>query len=159
MAVAGEVPAANRDEPDRRYRRERRLRHFWSLLYGNFKPRRRGARRSHQHHSQFVDWHDAHLLGVALAILLLSSIDAFLTLNLLTHGAEEVNPMMAGLLHNVRIFAAVKMGLTGIGVVTLVVLARCRVFGRLRVDVGLYLSLICYVVLVGYEFSLLSSAV
>lgn len=159
MAVAGEVPATNRDEPDRRYRRERRLRHFWSLLYGNFKPRRRGARRSHQHHSQFVDWHDAHLLGVALAILLLSSIDAFLTLNLLTHGAEEVNPMMAGLLHNVRIFAAVKMGLTGIGVVTLVVLARCRVFGRLRVDVGLYLSLICYVVLVGYEFSLLSSAV
>jgi hypothetical protein len=159
MAAVGELPAANENEPDRRDRRERRLRHFWSLLYGSFNPRRRGARRSHQHHSQFVDWHDAHLLGVALAILLLSSIDAFLTLNLLTHGAQEINPMMAGLLHDVRMFAAVKMGLTGLGVVTLVVLARCRVFGRLRVDFGLYLSLLGYIALVGYEYSLLYSAV
>jgi hypothetical protein len=65
--------------------------------------------------------------------------------------------MMAWLLYGgVGMFAAVKMALTGIGVMTLVVLARCRVFGRIRVDLALYLTLCGYVTLVVYEFSMLN---
>jgi Domain of unknown function (DUF5658) len=157
MAAVGDLQAIEATPGERRYRRERRDRRLWALCYGSFKPRRRAARREVEEHIAFVDWHDAHLLGVALAILLLSSMDAFLTLILLVQGAHEVNPMMAQLLYgDVGTFAAVKMALTGIGVLTLVVLSRCRVFGRIRVDLALYLTLCGYVVLVAYEFSMLS---
>jgi hypothetical protein len=156
MDAAREYVAANPHPAERRLRRERRRRHLWAVAYGSFNPRRRAARRSLEHHVQFVDWHDAHLLAVALAILLLSSIDAFLTLNLLTQGAQEVNPVMEHLLYrDIAMFATVKMSLTGLGVMTLVALSRCRVFGKFRVDLGLYLTLAAYATLVVYEFSLL----
>jgi hypothetical protein len=156
MAAVGDLSATDPSRDDRRDRHERRHHRLWSLIYGSFHPRRRSVRRTGEGHVEMVDWHPAHLLGVAIAILLLSSMDAFLTLTLLTHGAQEVNPMMAGLLyHDIAIFAAVKMGLTGFGVATLVVLSRCRVFGRVRVDLGLYLTLLGYILLVIYEFSLL----
>jgi hypothetical protein len=156
MTVAGEHAVIRPEPADRRSRDERRRRHVWAVAYGSFNPRRRTARRSPEHHIQFVDWHDAHLLAVALGILLLSSIDAFLTLNLLTQGAQEVNPVMEHLLYrNIAMFATVKMALTGLGVMTLVALSRCRVFGKFRVDLGLYLTLAAYAALVFYEFSLL----
>ena len=156
MAAAGDLRLNNSTPHDRRDRRERRNRRLWSLIYGNFKPRRRRARRSAEHHVQFVDWHDAHLLGVAIAVLLLSCVDGFLTLNLMTQGAHEANPMMAGLLQrDVSVFAGVKMALTGCGVVMLVALSRCRVFGRIRVYLGLYLTLAAYVLLIGYELTLI----
>jgi len=52
-------------------------------------------------------------------------------------------------------FIGVKMALTGIGVVTLVALSRYRVFGRIRVDLALYLSLFAYALLFAYELRLL----
>src|SRR5271163_1580915 len=82
-----------RDRPDRR----RRL--WWSLLYGNFQPRRRRpARRFDDWRFHSNDWHSAHLLAVAIGILVLCAFDAFLTVNLLVNGAEEINPVMAVLL-------------------------------------------------------------
>lgn len=157
MPAVGDLQATEPTPGDRRYRRERRHRRLWSVFYGSFKPRRRAVRRGAEAHIAFVDWHDAHLLGVALAILLLSSIDAFLTLTLLVQGAHEVNPMMAALLYgDVGTFAAVKMALTGSGVTTLVVLSRCRVFGRIRVDLALYLTFGGYLALVIYEFCMLN---
>jgi hypothetical protein len=160
MAVVGEHAAINPGSADRRLRLERRRRHVWAVAYGSFNPRRRNTRRSPEHHIQFVDWHDAHLLAIALGIVLLSSIDAFLTLNLLTQGAQEVNPVMEHLLYrNIAMFATVKMALTGLGVMTLVALSRCRVFGKFRVDLGLYLTLAAYAALVFYEFSLLDRTV
>lgn len=160
MAAVGDLCTTSPSRDNRRSRRDRRYRRLWSLAYGSFHPRRRGVRRNTEQHVEFVDWHGAHLLGIALAILLLSSLDAFMTLTLLVHGAHEVNPVMAGLLYqDVASFAAVKMTLTGLGVTTLVVLSRCRVFGRIRVDLALYLTLAGYLALVIYEYSLLDHAV
>ena len=156
MTASTEVRATSPAPGDRRQRRERRHRRLWSLLYGGFNPRRRDVRRLTEQHAQILDWHHPHLLGVALAILLLSCADAFLTLNLLVQGAREVNPVMAGLLdQDVAMFIGVKMALTGIGVVTLVALSRYRVFGRIRVDLALYLSLFAYALLFAYELRLL----
>jgi hypothetical protein len=53
------------------------------------------------------------------------------------------------------VFAVVKMALTGAGVLTLVALSRCRLFGKLRVVYGLYITLAGYLALVGYEYLLL----
>jgi hypothetical protein len=82
-------------------------------------------------------------------------VDAFLTLALISNGAEEVNPLMDPLVHGSgHAFAFWKFGLTAMGVVLLTVLARLQVFGR-AVGTILYIVLGMYAVLVGYEIFLL----
>ena len=143
---------------DRRSAPDRRHLTFWSVLYGGFRARRRQVRRMSDHALPVLDWHESHLLAIAIGILLLSFADAFLTLNLLFLGAEEANPLMAALLyHDIAMFTAVKMALTGGGVVLLVALSRLRLFGRIKVVQALYMTLAVYVVLVLYELSMFAS--
>lgn len=159
MSVAGDICINPDQTSERRNRLERRHRRFWSIAYGSFNPRRRAVRRTAEHHLQFVDWHHPHLLGAALGILLLCSIDAILTLTLISQGASEVNPVMAELMYrDIAMFAVGKMFMTGGGVLTLVALSRCRIFGKVRVDLGLYLTLAGYVGLIAYEMSLLNQS-
>ena len=81
-----------------------------------------------------VDWHEPYLLGLAVTILLLNVVDAFLTLTLLTSGAREANPFVAFILDShPQLFALTKMGLTGGGVLILVAVARIRLFNVMRV--------------------------
>src|SRR5258707_4764458 len=113
---------------DRREPTARRNRALCSVLYGSFKPRRRRpARRLGDPRFHPIDWYSAHLLAVSVGILLLSAADAFLTGILLVHGADEMNPVMAVLLYrSVAMFAALKMAMTGAGIVVMVFLARYR---------------------------------
>jgi hypothetical protein len=143
---------------DRRRGSDRRRLTFWSVIYGGILPRRRNTRRMMDHHLPVVDWHESHLLAIAICILLLSCADAFLTLRLLLLGAEEVNPFMAALVyHNVALFTGVKMALTGAGVVLLVALSRLRLFGGIKVVQALYATLVVYVILVLYELMMFAS--
>jgi len=99
------------------------------------------------------------LLAVAIGILLLSVADAFLTLLLLQGGADEVNPIMAALIYrSVATFTALKMGMTGVGVLLMVFLARYRFMRLLRVEWALYGVLMGYATLIGYEIWMLKSA-
>src|SRR5450755_849793 len=95
---------------ERRDRADRRLRVWWSVCYGSFNPRRRTPpRRRDDSRFHSLDWHSAHLLAVAIGILLSSVVDAFLTLVLLQGGAAEVNPIMALVIYrSVAAFAALK---------------------------------------------------
>jgi hypothetical protein len=103
-----------------------------------------------------VDWHHPQWLAVAILTLLLCSADAFLTLQLLSHGAVEANPFMEPLVGGSPLtFTVVKMGLTSSGIVTLILLARVRILRRIPVSFLLYTVLVGYAVLVGYEFWLL----
>ena len=75
-----------------------------------------------------------------------------MTMLLLQGGADEVNPVMAALIYrNVAMFAALKMGMTGVGVLMMVSLARYRFMRLLRVEWALYGVLIAYVGLICYE--------
>lgn len=142
---------------ERRLVVDRRKFTLWSVLYGGVRPRRRAGRRTVDVALPVLDWHESHLLAVAIGILLLSFADAFLTLRLLLLGASEVNPFMATLIYkDVTVFTAVKMGLTGVGVLMLVLLSHYRLFGRIRVVKGLYAILIGYIALVLYELSLVA---
>ena len=146
---------------DRRDRIDRRRRIIWSILYGSFNPRRRRpARRLNDSRFHPMDWYSAHLLAVSVGILLLSAADAFLTSILLLHGADEVNPIMAAVLvyRSVAVFAAIKMAMTGIGIVGLVFLSRYRFMRMLRVDLVLYAVLVVYVWLIGYEIWMLKGS-
>lgn len=105
-----------------------------------------------------TDWFQPQWLATAIIILILSSVDAMLTLALISRGAIEINPFMEPLVRGSgQSFALWKLGLTSMGVVVLTMAARLRVLGRIVVGSVLYVVLGGYLVLVGYEFSLLRS--
>lgn len=143
------VLANRRRGPDRR-------RMTWRTFFqGSMTPRRRGYRRDGECET-LVDWHEPHLLFLSIMILLLSVTDAFLTLKLLNLGAQEANPVMAFFINDMpRLFAVMKMSLTGAGIVVLVALARARFFRIIRISAIIHWCLLGYVALITYEAWLL----
>src|SRR5690606_20447678 len=120
---------------ERRSGYDRRRLGIRTFLQGALNPRRRTGGRRRGDTGVLVDWHEPHLMFLAVAILLLSVSDAFLTLTLLAAGAYEVNPVMSFVLQRQpELFAAVKMALTGMGVLALVACARATVFRVIRVS-------------------------
>jgi hypothetical protein len=138
---------------------DRRRRVLWSVAYGSFNARRRQSpRRLNDSRYHALDWHSPHLLAVSIAILILNVADAFFTLTLLSHGAVEVNPVMAVLVDgSPAVFAALKMAMTGISVIMMVLLARYRFMRVVRVDLILYGVLMGYMILIGHEFDMLQN--
>jgi uncharacterized protein DUF5658 len=140
---------------ERRTRIERRRSILRALWHGNFARRRHAPRRSAERHAAVTDWFQSHWLAVVIMVLLLSVVDALLTLTLISHGAIEVNPFMVPLVQGSgHAFAYWKFGLTASGVVVLTLLGRLRIWGR-TVGQVLYLVLAGYIALVVYELFLL----
>ena len=85
--------------------------------------------------------------------MLLGCADAFMTLQLMQLGMVEVNPFMASILERgVGTFAAIKMAMTGVGILTLVFLAKARFMNLLRTGIFLTVFFSFYSCLVCYEF-------
>ncbi len=128
--------------------------------YGCCQPKlsfavRYGPRRGTEPAGYYVDWHQPQLLYMTLAILLLCTADAILTLNLLALGAREVNVFMARLInHDVYVFSATKMALTGVGLVFLVLHANFKLFHVIEVRKLLKAFLVFYIGLIAYEIYL-----
>lgn len=128
-----------------------------SLMYGGVRPRRRAGRRAADEHQVLLDWHAPKPLYLALAILLMSCLDALLTLNILTAGGRELNGLMDHLIRMDREgFVAVKIAITGIGVVLLAIAVNRHFLGRVRVIRLLELFCAGYAALVGWELYLLA---
>jgi len=142
---------------ERRARPDRRQRLWWAFLYGSVRPRRRYVgRRTDDGRFQPTDWHGAHLWAVSVGILILSVVDAFLTVTLMSGGAIEVNPIMAAVMgHDIGTFAVLKIAMTGVCVMLMVFLARYRFMRVVRVEVLLYGVLLTYLFLVGHEMGML----
>jgi hypothetical protein len=144
------------DASERRNAPDRRRRILYSLFYGSFNPRRRIPRRTDARSLGDLDWHQPQWLAVAMLIVVLSCVDAALTLSLMSHGAYEVNPIMAPIVGGSPfIFTIIKVGLTAGGVVLLTLAARMKAFGKIPVSFLLYAVLIGYGTLVVYELKLL----
>lgn len=140
--------AARRSGADRRRRRLPPLR-YW--FYGQ---RRRARRRWDQ---GYVDVYDSGVVAVCLATLMLSCLDAYLTLRLIANGAREINPVMDYLLsRNPILFVDVKIAFTAFGLLVLILHKNFRVAGRVRVLHLKYALFVCYALLVGYELILLT---
>lgn len=139
-----------RDGPDRR--RVHPLLADWRWA---FKGRRHGPRRVGE--PGWVDHYDMRLVGMTIAVIALSGLDAVLTLNLLGTGLiREANPLMRFLIeHDVQIFVNLKTALTASGLLLMVVASHATIFGRLRVRTMLHAVLGLYVLLIGYELTLL----
>lgn len=138
---------------DQRLADDRRRFGWRTVLYGFTLSRRRDVRRTNDAEILFLDWHHPWLFFLSVGIMLMSCIDAYMTLLLLDRGMVEINPVMAAMLgQGTAAFAASKMAMTGTSILTLVFLAKARFLNRLRTGLFLTFFFSAYACLVCYEF-------
>lgn len=123
------------------------------IKYGS----RVGERRLNSKGWGYVDSYPNHLLFCAIAILMLSVLDAYFTLNILERGGEELNWfMLIAIEESIERFVSIKLALTGLALIFLTIHYNAQYLLRLRVWHILYIVLVSYMVLIGYEILLLS---
>ena len=131
---------------------DRRQFSWRTVFFGFLRSRRRATRRDDEGEVLFLDWHHPWLFFLAVGTMLLSCLDAFLTLQLIDLGMVEVNPVMASAMGvSTASFAAMKMLLTGLGILTLVFLAKARFMDFIRIGALLTILFSGYACLVCYE--------
>jgi hypothetical protein len=95
----------------------------------------------------FVDLYSTRLLIIVVAILILSCVDAALTLALIDRGiVREANPFMASVLdYGVLPFTLIKFGLTAFALIILCIFKNARLARiGLPVAIELYIAVVLY---------------
>ncbi len=137
---------------DKRSISERRRFTWRTVLFGFLRSRRHTLRRDADAAVVFIDWHHPWLFFLAVGTMLLSCIDAFMTLWLLENGMIEANPVMAAMIgKSTATFAASKMLMTGVGILAIVYLAKARFLNRFRCGLILTVAFSGYACLVCFE--------
>jgi len=132
---------------------DRRSFSWRTFVFGFARSRRLSLRRVEDAEVLFLDSHHPWLFFLAVGTMIMSCVDAFMTLQLLQHGMIEANPVMAAALdQSTMAFVVSKVTITGISILILVFLAKTRFMNRVRV--GLFLTVIFsfYACLICYEF-------
>lgn len=138
---------------DQRAGADRREFSWRTVVYGFTLSRRRDLRREQDAEILFLDWHHPWLFFLSVGTMILSCVDAFMTLRLIELGMVEANPIMASLLgQGAGVFAATKILMTGTSILILVFLAKARFLNRVRTGLILTFFFSCYACLVCYEF-------
>jgi hypothetical protein len=113
-ASSADAATERRESADRRRQRTPMVSSY--LIRG----RRRGGRRDGERERIYVDRPGGWVIAAFAAILLLSSVDAYLTLRMVADGGEEANPVMRFVLSlGEGSFVVVKTGLTLVGLALL----------------------------------------
>ena len=138
---------------ERRKYRARRTFSWRTPLFGYLRSHRRTLRRAEDADSQFVDWNHPWLFFLAIGIMLLSCVDAFMTLQLIDLGMVEANPVMAAVLgQGTAIFAASKFAMTGASILILVFFAKTFFMNLVRTGLFMTALFSTYCCLVCYQF-------
>ncbi len=143
---------------ERRSNTSRRSKSFGGFRWQFLPGRRRHVRRKrNQREIHILDYYSPKLFYFLVATLLLSVVDALLTLWLIDHGAVELNQIMAYYLDKgPKIFMAVKYFLTAT-VITITVLINYVYFQFFRMHVGSMLKIFsgCFTCVVIWELFLI----
>ena len=132
---------------------DRRSMGWRTVMFGFLRSRRRDTRRGDEGEVLFLDWHHPWLFFLAVGTMLMSVMDAFMTLQLLDRGMVEANPVMAAALgQGTTFFAVSKMLMTGTSILALVFLAKARFLNRFRAGLMLTVFFSVYACLICYEF-------
>lgn len=132
---------------------ERRIFGWKTVLFGFTRSRRHELRRELDAEVIFLDWHHPWLFFLAVGTMIMSCLDAFMTLQLLERGMVEANPFMAAILgQGTTTFAVTKMLMTGTSILILVFLAKAQFLNRFRTGLFLTIFFSCYACLICYEF-------
>lgn len=153
MAIV--VETSNSRHQDRR----RSMPFFCAFHVGIKAGKRRSERRTTRGKPVYVDAYPGHLVLCICLILLLSACDAFLTLNILANGGEELNWFMAVLIEDsIEKFVVFKLALTAMALILLSIHHDVQIVKNFRVRYFKYMILSAYGVLIGYEIFLLDLA-
>lgn len=157
MLLRQDMSTAPPPAPERR-RGDRRKHHpAINLRHLGFGGRRHRCRRAEDRRNRYVDSYDAPLLALTLAILACCCLDAAFTLTLLSLGAVELNPLMAGLIdRDIQAFVVAKFALTALGLVFLVIRHNFRLVPGVRIGHVLPVLFAAYASLIAYEVALLA---
>lgn len=136
---------------------DRRVFTLKSFLLSLYKGTRASVRRNPEiKQGYYIDTYEKNVGFMLLAIICLSTFDAFFTLNILDKGGVEVNPLMHVLLsYDIKTFLMVKMGLTVACAFFVLVHINFHLFNILSVKLILKGILVIYLGLMGYEIFLL----
>jgi len=138
---------------DKRAITDRRVFSWKTIFFGFMRSRRHYLRRDYDAEVIFLDWHHPWLFFLAVGTMIMSCLDAFMTLQLLERGMVEANPVMAAILgQGTTTFAVTKMLMTGTSILVLVFLAKARFLNRFRTGLFLTFFFSCYACLICYEF-------
>ena len=139
---------------DRRHRQLGILSKYW------FTGRRAGGRREEDKQRAYrIDRHSSRTLAVILLIVILSVIDAILTLHLVDRGATELNPIMDYYLgHGPLAFFWVKYMLTSAALIIVLTNKTAYLFNtRFQVKILFVVFLVPFVLVIQWELYLLYS--
>ena len=142
---------------DFRRRPDRRIFTMSTAFKSITHSRRKLHRRADESPDAQRDWYHPRLFVLVVGIMLMSILDAFFTLKLLSGGAIEANPVMAYFLGlGVPAFIMSKMIMTGTCIVFLTALSSYMFLNRFLIGKLITISFIGYMVLISYELLLLS---
>ncbi|MFK7742570.1 MAG: DUF5658 family protein [Planctomycetota bacterium] len=145
--AAGFAPREGRMRRDRRHRPTPMLSRY--MLFGG---RRAAIRRSEEREGSFVDVHGPVVLLVVLSIVALNLLDAFYTLLFLSHGGQELNPIVQVVLDSTwHPWPFLLMKTVGIGIAA-AFLMTAKFFRPARFGMGVVL--VGYGTLLGWHFYL-----
>jgi len=119
--------------------------------------RRRASRRNNVKEAvtDCLDLYPKRFMVIAVSLMLLCLMDAINTLHLLDRGASEVNPVMDLLIQqSPQLFIMCKLLLTGLGVIMLMAYHNEKISIGIRVRSILYGVLLCYALLILYQWTL-----
>jgi len=129
-----------------------------TLLGALFLQRRRQSRRVGDKTNTYIDWYDHWQLVTTLTVILLCSLDAFLTIILLDRGAVELNFLMAWLIDkDIQTFTLVKLTVTGVALIVLVMHINFRIYRIVSVRYLMYALVPAYSLLIAHEINMLVS--
>jgi len=154
-SVSDKLPSVERRSGyDRRHRQLGILSKYW--LTG----RRAGGRRDEdKQRAHRIDRHSSKTLAVILLIVILSVIDAILTLHLVDRGATELNPVMNYYLgHGPLAFFWVKYMLTSAALIIILTNKTAYLFNtKFQVKILFIVFLVPFVLVIQWELYLLYS--
>jgi len=143
---------------DRRVAVDRRQHSWRTVTYCGLRGRGRRRSTRRDRHSYYLDWYEPGLVFTGLGVLLLSCLDALLTLTLLSRGAYEANYFMARLLESGdAAFVAAKVAITAAGILFLLMHSHFRLLSMTNGKRLLQMLLAVYGLLIAYELVLLGT--
>ncbi|MEE9340010.1 MAG: DUF5658 family protein [Methylococcaceae bacterium] len=137
--------------------KDRRTLSFKSFFSSFSIGRRINARRTQElKQGYYTDRYEKWVSWSAIAIVLLSTLDGFFTLNILEKGGTEVNPLMQALLeYDTQVFLLSKLVITVTCVLFCLVHINFHMFRVLSMKIMIKSILAIYLALIGYEIFLL----
>jgi len=136
------------NHPEKRFDKDRRTQKIPPLKYLLFGGRRKGNRREIDSQKIIlVDKYHPKYLVIILGIIVLSLSDAFFTIYLLEHGAQELNPLMDHLLSiSPLVFLFGKLMLTSAGVFCILIFNNMY-FKPFKIKIGSFFTVILVVMI------------